>query len=70
MLYASADVLAVLVVGERACAFTDGSEAECLIVAAAEVTLQLVEVVLFAVGKQFDERQFITEVVEHDNIFI
>ena len=70
MLYAATDVLAMFVVGQRACAFADGMEIERLIVAAGEVTLQLVEVVLFPVGKQLDKRELVAEVVERHYIFI
>ena len=70
MLYAATDVLAMFVVGKRACTFADGMEVECLIVAAGQITFQLVEVVLFAVGKQLDKRELVAEVIEYDYIFI
>lgn len=70
MLDASADVFAVFVVGQRGGAVAHGTETVLLIGAAVHIVFQLVEVVLFAVLQEFDEGDFIFEMVEDDVVLV
>ena len=70
MAYASTDVLAMLVVGQRGGAVAHGMEPVLLIGTVVHVVLQLIEVILFTICQQLDDGYFVLEVVEDDIVLV
>ena len=70
MLYAPANVGSVLIVSERRPVLAHGVEVILLVWAAVDISLQHVEVVLLAIGKELYECERIVEVVKDDIVLI